>query len=70
MSAKEQPKCLGKCSTCFYNQINACVAKTGDDLYLSFSISELDAIGKSAYHYSLQKTLKKMKSDVAAMQIA
>ena len=58
MKSTNQPKCLGKCATCFYNQINGCIAVAGDDFYLSFSDNELRAINNHGYHKLLQSSIK------------
>lgn len=69
MKATNQPKCLGKCSTCFYHQINGCIAIAGDDFYLSFSESELQAISNHNYHKSLQANLKFVRTVPVAERI-
>lgn len=62
MREKDQPKCFGKCASCFYNQINACMAIAGDDLYISFSDRELSAMRTSRYHRTLQSNIQIAKT--------
>lgn len=58
MNSTDRPKCAGKCATCFYSQINGCIALAGDDFYLNFSGSELKEIANHAYNKALQNKLK------------
>lgn len=70
MRETDQPKCFGKCNTCFYNQINGCVALPGDDFYLNFSDREIQAIRRSNYYQSLQERLQFVRTKPAARIIA